>query len=61
MRDKRIPQETEMEVINLGLSGFYDAVCSQQVPCVHVDWRPPAGGNLRLIEILDRLAERENM
>ena len=50
-----------MEVINLGLSGFYDAVCSQQVPCVHVDWRPPAGGNLRLIEILDRLAERENM
>ncbi|PNV59863.1 fdrA domain protein [Clostridium sp. chh4-2] len=58
MRNKPITQETNMEVINLGLTGFYDSVRSQQIPCVHVDWRPPAGGNLRLIEILDRLAER---
>ncbi|MBT9776769.1 fdrA domain protein [Clostridium sp. MCC353] len=58
MREKPITQEKEMEVINLGLPGFYESVRSQQVPCVHVDWRPPAGGNLRLIEILDRLAER---
>ena len=58
MRNKPITQETNMEVINLGLTGFYDSVRSQHIPCVHVDWRPPAGGNLRLIEILDRLAER---
>ena len=58
MRNKPITQETNMEVINLGLTGFYDSVRSQQIPGVHVDWRPPAGGNLRLIEILDRLAER---
>lgn len=57
MRDKAITQEIDMEIINLGLTGFYDAVRSQQIRCVHVDWSPPAGGNLRLIEILDRLAE----
>ena len=58
MREKTITQETEMEIINVGLMGFCDSVQAQQVPCIHVDWRPPAGGNLRLLEILDRLKER---
>lgn len=46
-----------MSVINLGLPGFFESVKSQGAPCVHVDWRPPAGGDPRLIEILDRLKE----
>lgn len=47
----------KMSVINLGLPSFFESVKDQGAPCVHVDWRPPAGGDVRLIEILDRLRE----
>jgi FdrA protein len=46
-----------MSVINLGLPGFFESVNEQGTPCVHVDWQPPARGDARLIEILDRLRE----
>lgn len=49
--------EEKMSVINLGLPSFFESVKDQGTPCVHVDWRPPAGGDVRLIEILDRLRE----
>lgn len=49
--------EENMSVINLGLPGFFESVKEQGASCVHVDWRPPAGGDVRLIEILDRLRE----
>ncbi|MEQ2456191.1 hypothetical protein [Flavonifractor hominis] len=49
--------EEKMSVINLGLPGFFESVKEQGAACVHVDWRPPAGGDVRLIEILDRLRE----
>lgn len=57
MEENNILENKDMEIINLGLVGFYDAINSQDVPCVHVDWQPPAGGNTRLIEILDKLEE----
>ena len=57
MEDNNILEIKDMEIINLGLVGFYDSIKSQNVPCVHVDWQPPAGGNTRLLEILDRLKE----
>ena len=41
--------------INVGLESFYDSLTSQGIPAVHVDWRPPAGGNEKLIAILERL------
>lgn len=49
--------DEEMCIINLGLPGFYESVKEQGATCLHVDWQPPAGGDLRLIEILDRLKE----
>ena len=42
-------------VINIGLEQFADTLESQRVPVVHVDWRPPAGGDERLAHILDKL------
>ncbi len=57
MEENNILKVEKMEIINLGLVGFYDSINSQNVSCIHVDWRPPAGGNVRLIEILDRLKE----
>lgn len=57
MKENDILKVDTMEIINLGLVGFYDSINSQHISCVHVDWKPPAGGNIRLIEILDRLKE----
>jgi FdrA protein len=42
-------------VINLGLELFADQLTACDVPVVHVDWRPPAGGDTRLANLLERL------
>ena len=44
-----------LTVINLGLSWFAEALDRQEVPVLQVDWRPPAGGDPRLLEVLDKL------
>ncbi len=45
----------EMQVINIGLEGFYNELREQGVSGVQVDWRPPAGGDPGLIDKLARL------
>lgn len=42
-------------VINLGLDGFAKNLETQGVEVIRVDWKPPAGGNQEMIEILDQL------
>jgi FdrA protein len=41
--------------INVGLESFYESVTSQGVQAVHVDWRPPAGGNEKMASLLARM------
>ncbi len=41
--------------INVGLESFYESLVAQGVPALHVDWRPPAGGDERLMAILARM------
>jgi FdrA protein len=41
--------------INVGLEGFHDALLAQGVASLHVDWRPPAGGDARLAGLLARM------
>lgn len=41
--------------INLGLESFAASLEDQGARAVHVDWRPPAGGDDRLLAILDKL------
>ena len=48
--------ETPLRVVNIGLESFYDAMLDQQVPACHVEWKPPAGGDARLLEILAKLS-----
>src|SRR5512145_2009592 len=45
-------------VVNVGLSLFADELTRLGVPVVHVDWRPPAGGDPALAARLARLDER---
>ena len=42
-------------VANIGIETFEEALSHQKADFVHVDWRPPAGGNVKLAEILQRL------
>ena len=44
-----------VSVINLGLPSFADDLRHQGVPVIHVDWRPPAGGNKKVAALLDRV------
>jgi len=41
--------------INVGLESFYDSLISQGVQAIHVEWRPPAGGNEKLASLLARM------
>lgn len=50
-------QTEPMTVLNLGLDLFNEAVQTQDATGVQVNWTPPAGGDLRLIEIIEKLRE----
>jgi FdrA protein len=42
-------------VVNVGLPVFAASLRSQQVPVIDVDWRPPAGGDRAMLDLLARL------
>ena len=46
-----------LRVINLGLDVFALELQAAGVPVIHVDWRPPAAGDPRLLVLLERLEE----
>ena len=49
--------QSRPRVINLGLAGFATDLDAQDVAVVHVDWRPPAGGDEDLARLLSMLAD----
>jgi FdrA protein len=44
-----------LAAINVGLESFTKSLQAQKAPVLQVDWRPPAGGNERLMGILERM------
>ena len=46
---------TRISAVNVGLQSFAAAVRDQGGGAVDVDWRPPAGGDARMIGVLERL------
>jgi len=44
-------------VVNVGLEMFARTLETAGVVVVHVDWRPPAGGDARLASLLARLSD----
>jgi FdrA protein len=44
-----------LAAINVGLDSFTASLMAQGAPVIQVDWRPPAGGNERLMAILERM------
>ena len=49
--------QSRPRVINLGLTVFATDLDAQDVDVVHVDWRPPAGGDEDLARLLSMLAD----
>jgi FdrA protein len=44
-----------LAAINAGLESFAESIKDQDAASIHVDWRPPAGGNEKLAGILERM------
>ena len=59
--DRAAPRlgEEPLRVVNVGLEWFYRSLLSQGAKTVHVAWRPPAGGDSKLTNLLDRLSGRK--
>lgn len=47
--------QTPLAAINVGLDSFTESLLAQDAQAIHVDWRPPASGNERLMSILERM------
>jgi FdrA protein len=52
------PPRSQLAAINVGLESFYDSLVAQNAEAIHVEWRPPAGGNEKLAGILARMKRR---
>ncbi|MEX0788993.1 MAG: acyl-CoA synthetase FdrA, partial [Anaerolineales bacterium] len=51
-----VPELTApLQAVNIGLVSFFESLVAQGAQAIHVDWRPPAGGDQDLMEILARL------
>jgi FdrA protein len=44
-----------LSAINIGLESFAESLAAQNAPVIHVDWKPAAGGNEKLMAILERM------
>jgi len=59
-RSEGIPVNLEqlkqpLAAINVGLESFYESLTSQGTQAVHVEWRPPAGGNEKMAALLAKM------
>ena len=58
-KKKRSEEKTilieELKVVNIGISTFADDLRSQNVEVVQVDWKPPAGGDINMLRLLEKL------
>lgn len=47
-----------LSAINVGLGSFAESLTVQEAAVIHVDWKPPAGGNEQLMSILERMKSK---
>lgn len=45
----------ELVVINMGLESFAENLKTQQVRVLQMNWRPPAGGDREMADLLKKL------
>ena len=47
-----------MSAINVGVETFYNSLKSQEAEVIQVEWRPPAGGNQKMMDILAKFKKK---
>ena len=47
--------EEPLTVINVGLKKLAESLEKQRIDVVQVDWVPPAGGDRKMMDLLDQL------
>jgi hypothetical protein len=45
----------DLVVINMGVEAFGENLKKEQVKVLSMNWKPPAGGNKKLISLLEKL------
>jgi len=48
-----------LAAVNVGLEAFTGSLQAQGAPVIQVDWRPPAGGDEKLMAILERMRSKK--
>ena len=51
----------ELRAVNEGLESFAENLVKEGARAVHVEWKPPAGGDLKAVAALDALASRASV
>jgi len=49
--------DKKLKVVNIGVRTFAEDLEKQGVEVVHVDWSPPAGGDIEIAKLLEKLEE----
>ena len=49
----------KLKIVNVGVRSFYECVRAQGAEAIHVDWRPPAGGDPKLARLLEKFDHPE--
>ncbi len=44
-----------LAALNVGVESFAESIIAQEAKAIHVDWKPPASGNEKLMSILERM------
>ena len=58
MKDDISPIQQPVRVINMGIESFSEDLRKAEVEVIQMDWRPPAGGDRKLIALLDSLEKQ---
>ena len=48
---------SRLAIANVGVDLFAEAFRAQETPCVQVEWKPPAGGNKKMADLLSKLKD----
>ena len=55
---KPVVWQENFSAINVGVETFYDSLLNQGAEVIQVDWRPPAGGNQKMMDILAKFKSK---
>ncbi len=50
-----------LQVASFGLQSFSDALTTQNVKVAHIDWKPPAGGDMKMLSMLSMLKGKKKL